>query len=161
MIVSFILVFIADSLSPIFSNASVNIVLSGSSCSVISGAAQPCSRQTRKIFGMPLPARSPISIRLNIFNETSSFILYYFPPGPIAPDSVLHMLHRVLDRTGLPEIRFHDLRHTFATLALQNGVDVKTVSGMLDHFSAWFTLDTYAHVTTAAQKRQRRPWERC
>ena len=81
---------------------------------------------------------------------------YVFPGptgGPIAPDSVLHMLHRVLDRAGLPEIRFHDLRHTFATLALQNGVDVKTVSGMLGHFSAGFTLDTYAHVTTAAQKK--------
>ena len=80
---------------------------------------------------------------------------YVFPSptgGPIAPDSVLHMLHRVLDRAGLPEIRFHDLRHTFATLALQNGVDVKTVSGMLGHFSAGFTLDTYAHVTTAAQR---------
>ena len=45
-----------------------------------------------------------------------------------------------------------DLRHTFATLALQNGVDVKTVSGMLGHFSAGFTLDTYAHVTTSAKR---------
>ena len=72
--------------------------------------------------------------------------------GPISPDSVLHMLHRVLKRAGLPRIRFHDLRHTFATLALQNGVDVKTVSGMLGHFSAGFTLDTYAHVTTASQR---------
>lgn len=45
-----------------------------------------------------------------------------------------------------------DLRHTFATLALQNGVDVKTVSGMLGHFSAGFTLDTYTHVTSAAQR---------
>ena len=71
---------------------------------------------------------------------------------PISPDSVLHMLHRVLKRAGLPRVRFHDLRHTFATLALQNGVDVKTVSGMLGHFSAGFTLDTYAHVTTASQR---------
>ena len=80
---------------------------------------------------------------------------YVFPSptgGPISPDSVLHMLHRVLTRAGLPKVRFHDLRHTFATLALQNGVDIKTVSGMLGHFSAGFTLDTYAHVTTAAQK---------
>ena len=53
---------------------------------------------------------------------------------------------------GLPKVRFHDLRHTFATLALQNGVDVKTVSGMLGHYSAGFTLDTYAHVTTSAQR---------
>ena len=61
--------------------------------------------------------------------------------GPMSPDSVLHMLHRVLKRAGLPRVRFHDLRHTFATLALQNGVDVKTVSGMLGHYSAGFTLD--------------------
>jgi integrase len=80
---------------------------------------------------------------------------YVFPSptgGPISPDSVLHMLQRVLKRAGLERVRFHDLRHTFATLALQNGVDVKTVSGMLGHYSAGFTLDTYAHVTTAAQK---------
>ena len=38
------------------------------------------------------------------------------------------------------------------TLALQNGVDIKTVSGILGHFSAGFTLDTYAHVTTAAKR---------
>ena len=79
---------------------------------------------------------------------------YVFPSptgGPISPDSVMKMLRRVLKRAGLPAIRFHDLRHTFATLALQNGVDIKTVSGMLGHFSAGFTLDTYAHVTTAAQ----------
>ena len=80
---------------------------------------------------------------------------YVFPSptgGPISPDSVLHMLHRVLKRAGLAQVRFHDLRHTFATLALQNGVDIKTVSGMLGHYSAGFTLDTYTHVTTSAKK---------
>ena len=80
---------------------------------------------------------------------------YVFPSpngGPISPDSVNNMLKRVLARAGIPKARFHDLRHTFATIALQNGVDIKTVSGMLGHFSAGFTLDTYAHVTTAAQK---------
>ena len=80
---------------------------------------------------------------------------YIFPSpngGSISPDSVNNMLKRVLARAGIPKVRFHDLRHTFATIALQNGVDIKTVSGMLGHFSAGFTLDTYAHVTTAAQK---------
>ena len=79
---------------------------------------------------------------------------YVFPPpngGPISPDSVLNMLHRVLERAGLPKVRFHNLRHTFATLALQNGVDIKTVYSMLGHYSAGFTLDTYTHVTTPAQ----------
>jgi integrase len=67
--------------------------------------------------------------------------------GPMSPDSVLHMLQRVLKRAGLPRIRFHDLRHTFATMALQNGVDVKTLSGALGHYSAGFTLNTYTHAT--------------
>ena len=43
--------------------------------------------------------------------------------------------------------RFHELRHTFATLSLQNGVDVKTLSNTLGHYSAGFTLDTYTHAT--------------
>ncbi len=72
--------------------------------------------------------------------------------SPSPPDSVRNMLRRVLKRAGLPYVRFHDLRHTFATLALQNGVDVKTVSSILGHFSAGFTLDTYAHVTTAQRE---------
>ena len=48
-------------------------------------------------------------------------------------------------------LRFHDLRHTFATTALQNGVDVKTVSSMLGHFDAGFTLRTYTHATRQKQ----------
>lgn len=84
-------------------------------------------------------------------NGFSEYIFSSPTGGPISPDSVLHMLQRVLKRAGLEKIRFHDLRHTFATMALQNGVDVKTLSGMLGHYSAGFTLDTYAHVTTAMQ----------
>lgn len=61
------------------------------------------------------------------------------------PDSVVLLHRRVLKRAGLPHIRFHDLRHTFATLALQNGVDVKTLSCMLGHYDAGFTLRTYTH----------------
>ena len=48
-------------------------------------------------------------------------------------------------------IRVSRFIHTFATMALQNSVDIKTVSSMLDHYSAGFTLDTYARVTTDAQ----------
>ena len=70
----------------------------------------------------------------------------------MSPDSVLHMLHRVLKRAGLPKVRFHDLRHTFATLSLKSGMDVKTLSGALGHYSAGFTLNTYTHAT--AQMKQ-------
>lgn len=62
--------------------------------------------------------------------------------GPISPDS---LLHQVLKRAGLPRVRFHDLRHTFATLSLKNGVDVKTLSSTLGCYSAGFTLSSYTH----------------
>jgi len=69
------------------------------------------------------------------------------------PDGTLRCHLAANNKTNkLNLLRFHDLHHTFATIALQNGVDIKTVSGMLGHFSAGFTLDTYAHVTTSAQK---------
>ena len=68
------------------------------------------------------------------------------------PDAFRRTHDKILKAIGAEHIRFHDLRHTFATLALQNGVDIKTVSGMLGHFSAGFTLDTYAHVTTSAKR---------
>ena len=62
-------------------------------------------------------------------------------------------LHRkILKNAGLEPIRLHDLRHTFATLALQNGVDIKTVSGMLGHYDAGFTLRTYTHATDRMQE---------
>ena len=48
--------------------------------------------------------------------------------------------------------RFHELSHTFATLAIQQGVDAKTVSSILGHYSAAFTLDIYTHVTNEMQK---------
>lgn len=48
--------------------------------------------------------------------------------------------------------RFHDLCHTFEALALQNGVDGKTLSDMLGHYSAGSTLDTYGHISTQMQQ---------
>ena len=56
-------------------------------------------------------------------------------------------LKTLLEEAGLPSIRFHDLRHTFATHALTSGVDAKTLAGILGHTNASFTLDTYTHVT--------------
>ena len=58
----------------------------------------------------------------------------------------------VLKNAELPLIRFHDLRHTFATHATQGGVDPKTLAGILGHTNASFTLDTYTHVTSDMQK---------
>lgn len=72
--------------------------------------------------------------------------------SPLLPSVVRQRLHRLLDHAGCERVRFHDLRHTFATHALTSGVDAKTLSGILGHTNASFTLDTYTHVTSDMQK---------
>lgn len=57
-----------------------------------------------------------------------------------------HRFKPLLKRAGLPRIRFHDLRHTCATLLLSKNVDPKVVSEMLGHATIAITLDTYSHV---------------
>ena len=74
------------------------------------------------------------------------------PEDPVDPNAAYRHMKTLLQRAGLPSIRFHDLRHTFATHALTSGVDAKTLSGILGHTNASFTLDTYTHVTSDMQK---------
>jgi len=74
------------------------------------------------------------------------------PEDPVDPNAAYRHMKTLLQRAGLPSIRFHDLRHTFATLALENGKDVKTLSAMLGHVSAATTLDIYTHITDDMQR---------
>ncbi len=67
--------------------------------------------------------------------------------GRLDPSNVRTRGHAVaIDRAGLPPIRLHDLRHTWATLALQAGVHPKVVSERLGHATTSITLDIYSHV---------------
>ncbi len=75
------------------------------------------------------------------------------PEEPTNPGSAYSRLKTLLRKAGLPSIPFHALRHTFATHALSSGVDAKTLSGILGHTRAGFTLDTYTHTTGDMQKR--------
>ena len=74
------------------------------------------------------------------------------PELPLSPNCAYTHMKAILHKAGLPDIRFHDLRHTFATHAIASGVDAKTLSGILGHTNASFTLDTYTHVTPDMQK---------
>jgi len=72
---------------------------------------------------------------------------------PISPNYVYHHFKELLTDHQLPNIRFHDLRHTFATLLLEEGVHPKIVADMLRHASVKTTLDTYSHVSADMQTR--------
>ncbi len=69
------------------------------------------------------------------------------PEQPIDPGYIRKRLQVILERAGCRHVRFHDLRHTFATMALEHGMDVKTLSAIIGHVSSSTTLNIYAHVT--------------
>ena len=63
----------------------------------------------------------------------------------LLPNALSDSFQLVLRDYNLRRIRFHDLRHTFATRALERGMDYKTLSAILGHYSVAFTMDTYVH----------------
>lgn len=65
----------------------------------------------------------------------------------LSKNTVYKTFKRIAAEVGIPDARFHDLRHSYAVAALRCGDDIKTVQGNLGHHTAAFTLDTYAHVT--------------
>ena len=71
---------------------------------------------------------------------------------PRNPSSVRKRLQLILERAGCKKVRFHDLRHTFATMALEHGMDVKTLSATIGHVSSATTLDIYSHITDTMQR---------
>lgn len=66
--------------------------------------------------------------------------------------SVWRAFKRRVAAIGYPDLRFHDLRHSFATISIENGDDIKTVSENLGHATVAFTLDVYGHVTDKMKK---------
>ena len=72
--------------------------------------------------------------------------------GHLKHISVLKHFKRIVKQIGMPETRFHDLRHSCAILALEAGVPVKTVSESLGHFSSAFTMDVYTSTSEAMKK---------
>ena len=71
---------------------------------------------------------------------------------PRNPDSLYGRFQKILKRAQCKKVRFHDLRHTFATMALENGIDIKTLSAMIGHISAETTLNIYSHITDTMQR---------
>lgn len=89
--------------------------------------------------------------------KQSVFSRWMFPSpkkedSPVAPSVVSHRLAKILRHAGCRKVRFHDLRHVFATNALEHGMDIKTLSTIIGHVSSSTTLNIYAHVTNDMQR---------
>ena len=100
--------------------------------------------QKLKQNGMRLEAGNSWEENNLIFsNQTGGFLSYR---------TVYDCFKRIVDKIGSPSTRFHDLRHTYAVLAIKSGDDSKTVQENLGHATAAFTLDVYGHVTAQMRR---------
>ena len=109
--------------------------------------SQPKTRASSRSILLPTPV---LKILEQYRQSVTSRWMFPSPrkgDSPRDPAAVRKKLSAVLKRAGCPAIRFHDLRHTFATSALEHGMDVKTLSTVIGHVSSATTLNVYAHVT--------------
>ncbi|OUQ75907.1 site-specific integrase [Flavonifractor sp. An100] len=109
--------------------------------------SQPKTRASSRSILLPTPV---LKILEQYRQSVTSQWMFPSPrkgDSPRDPTAVRKKLSAVLKRVGCPAIRFHDLRHTFATSALEHGMDVKTLSTVIGHVSSATTLNVYAHVT--------------
>ncbi len=80
-------------------------------------------------------------------------LVFAHPDGsPLDPSTITHAFGKLIHKAGLPHVRFHDLRHTHATLMLKAGVRPKIVSEWLGLANIGITLDTYSHVVPGLQE---------
>lgn len=83
--------------------------------------------------------------------DESGFVFAKANGDPLHPDYFSQTFERLIAKMDLPRIRFHDLRHTHATLLLKEGVPPKVVSERLGHSSVAFTMQVYQHVLPGMQ----------
>ncbi|WP_396455205.1 tyrosine-type recombinase/integrase [Actinomadura sp.] len=72
--------------------------------------------------------------------------------APITPSTVNRHFGRLCDTAGIRRVRFHDLRHSCATLLLEQGIDLATIKDLLGHSQIHVTADVYAHVRPRLQR---------
>jgi integrase len=80
--------------------------------------------------------------------------LFCHPDGrPIHPDTITRRFNRLVDQAGVSRIRLHDVRHTYATLSLDAGIDPKIVSDRIGHSNMAYTLQIYTHPSTGRDRK--------
>ncbi|MBO8137075.1 MAG: site-specific integrase [Desulfotomaculum sp.] len=86
------------------------------------------------------------------FYEDNGLVFCQNNGRPMHPDSVSSWFPKFMEKNGLPKIRFHDLRHTHATLLLKQGIHPKVVSERLGHVGISITMDIYSHLLPGMQE---------
>jgi integrase len=124
--------------------------------------AEPKTARSRRTLHLPLMVQAAMrrhAQRQAIEREQAKvwdaqgFIFATRSGGPLDSRNVTTDLQAVLARAGLPRQRFHDLRHAYATLLIEAGVDLYEVSRGLGHSSIATTANTYAHLTDVMRQR--------
>jgi integrase len=91
-------------------------------------------------------------LRIGEAYQDRGFVWCWEDGRPYDPDYLYHEFEQLLEDAKLPKVRVHDLRHTHATILLQNGADIKVVQERLGHVNAGFTLQTYGHLLPGRQQ---------
>ena len=95
--------------------------------------------------------RESLNLHLGRLLNLDDLVFASVEGKPIDPGVLSHNFARIVKRAGLENIRFHDLRHTFASLMLLRGAKPKVISEALGHASVAFTMDTYSHIIEGMQ----------
>ncbi len=132
----------------------------------VSGQGQMLSetktRRARRTIFLPIRAAEALrkeQVRQNAMRDAagaqwvkSDFVFTSSTGRPVDQRNVLRMFRRVLKAAGLPRMRFHDLRHSCASLLLAEGVSARVVMETLGHSRISVTMDTYTHVMPALMR---------
>ena len=97
----------------------------------------------------PAPDVMKLVKRLYEKDASKKYVFHGLTGGEhLTPSQIQKSFEAIRRNLGMDEFRFHDLRHTYAVLCIKAGVDLKTLSAAMGHYSVAFTLDTYAFALT-------------
>jgi integrase len=111
----------------------------------------PKTEKSRRRVTLPAAARAALEVHVGKQNRKQGYVFTSQVGTPLQPHSVIDTFKRLSEDAGVPVIRFHDLRHTCATLHLIAGTNPKVVQDLLGHSTIRLTLDTYSHILPGIQ----------
>ena len=114
--------------------------------------SEPKTKASNRSVILPAPVLTVLKDYKTEINSVWMFPSPLNDDSPRDPAAVRKRLTTILERADCKHVRFHDLRHTFATTSLEHGMDIKTLSTIIGHVSSATTLNVYAHVTDEMRK---------